>query len=211
MNMHPHYNTPGEMNPRHIGRRLRTASMLPKSILRNLWCARRLHPFPVARFENFCVEPLSASNLIAMTRLYASLNNKPIAPDKKMLLALLGPKLALVVRNGKSGEVVGLAFYYFNARDRLEGTIHVGYSGVIESLRGRGLGTFMRRHALASFATSGLAGVSTRISASNGVSWRVNEKLGFVIVETYFDDELKELRHYMVCGLDRFRNDTTQG
>jgi GNAT superfamily N-acetyltransferase len=205
-NIPPDFTAPAALNPGRIARHLRTAGTLSLSIFRNIWCARSLRPFPVARFEHFCIEPLSAGNLAAMARLYASLNNRPIAPDKRILLMLMGPKLALVVRNEDNGAVEGLAFYYFNARDRLEGTIHVGYSGVIEAARGRGLGTFMRQHALANFAASGLAGVSTRISVSNGASWRVNEKLGFAVVETYFDDEFKELRHYMVCDLNRFRN-----
>ncbi|HYD60716.1 MAG TPA: GNAT family N-acetyltransferase [Noviherbaspirillum sp.] len=196
---------------RGVLHRLRTIGTLPAAILRNVWCARRLRSFPVARFGEFRVEPLAAGTLVAMARLYERLNHRPFAPDKRLLLAMLGSKLALVVRNEASGKVVGLAYYYFNARDRMEGTIHVGYSGVAEDVRGCGLGTFMRRHALANFAASGLGGVSSRISASNGASRRVNEKLGFIIVETYFDDELKELRHYMVCDLNKLRNKFPNG
>jgi RimJ/RimL family protein N-acetyltransferase len=210
----PHLIASAGTIPRGLAHRLRTAVMLPAAILRNVWCTRRLRPFPVARFGEFRVEPLAAGTLAVMARLYENLNHRPLAPDKRLLLAMLGPKLALVVRNEASGAVVGLAYYYFNARDRREGTIHVGYSGVAEDVRGCGLGTFMRRHALTSFAASGLDGVSSRISVSNGASRRVNEKLGFAIVETYFDDEIKELRHYMVCNLDkfrdRFRNGTNQ-
>lgn len=202
--------TPASATLSRIAHRLHTTRAVSAALFRNALCTRRLRTFPEARFGPFRIEPLAAGTFVAMTRLHERLNGRPIPPDKLLLLAFWGEKLSLVVRNDASGAVVGLAYYYFNARDRAEQTIHVGYSGVVQDVRGCGLGTFLRRHALANFAASGLGGVSSRISVSNGASLRVNEKLGFVIIETYFDDDRKELRHYMVCNLNEFRNCTIQ-
>jgi hypothetical protein len=172
---------------------------------RNMWCAKNILPITVVRYREYLIEPISKENLAAADRLYASLSGgKGFGLKRMALLSLLGSRLGLIARDVKTDQVVGVAFYYFNARDRKEDTVHVGFSGLHEAARSVGLGTFMRRHALMNFALSGLTGVSSRISIDNVASLKVNEKLGFVPVETYFDSSLNEVRHYLICDLRKF-------
>jgi L-amino acid N-acyltransferase YncA len=177
-------------------------SSTPLFFARNLYCGIDLNPFTLASFGGFAIEPLSTRHLAAVDDLYAALNRGArLGLQKMALLHLLGSRLCLVARRAGSDEVVGMVVYYFNARDRRDGTVHEGYIGLREADRSGGLGTFMRRHALQNFARSGLRGVSSRISVSNAASLKSNRKLGFVPVETYFDATMGEERHYLICDL----------
>jgi GNAT superfamily N-acetyltransferase len=170
-------------------------------LARNLCCARKIMPFTSARFGVISVEPLSRAYLAAADNLYAEMNCGARLRQMRVLLSMLGPRFCLLARRTDSNEVVGMAIYYFNARDRREGTVHEGYIGLREAERSAGLGTFMRRHALKNFARSGLEGVSSRISVNNLASLKSNTNLGFVPVETYVDPSTGEERHYLVCDL----------
>jgi hypothetical protein len=168
---------------------------------RNLCCARDIMPFPSARFGAISVEPLSRKYLAAADDLYAALNSGVRLRLLRVLLAVFGSRFCLIARRTEGNDVVGIVIYYFNARDRIEDTVHEGYIGLSEAERSAGLGTFMRRHALENFSRSGLAGVSSRISVSNLASLKSNRNLGFVPIETYIDASTGEERHYLVCDL----------
>ncbi|MEN3295667.1 MAG: L-amino acid N-acyltransferase [Burkholderiales bacterium] len=170
-------------------------------LVRNLCCAKEIAPFTSARFGAISVEPLSKAYLAAADNLYAEMNRGARLRLMKVLLSVLGSRFCLLARRTDSNELVGMAIYYFNARDRKEGTVHEGYIGLREAERNLGLGTFIRRHALKNFARSGLEGVSSRISVNNLASLKSNTNLGFVPVETYLDPSTGEERHYLVCEL----------
>ena len=175
--------------------------------VRNLWCGQRLETFPSARFGSFAVEPFHWKNSAEVERTYAALTGgKHLGVQTKAILRVIGSRLCVIARDEKKKEVVGVLIFYFNARDRREGTVHEAYIGLREPVRGAGLGSFMRHHALAHFARLGLAGASSRISVNNLPSLRANQKLGFIPVETYFDNARKEERHYLVCDLTRYRD-----
>lgn len=181
---------------------LAVLSSPPLFFVRNLCCGKDIIPFTAAEFGPFVIEPLSGRYLAAVDDLYAVLNRGArLGLEKTILLRLLGERLCLVARRAGGDELVGMVVYYFNARDRREGTVHEGYIGLREAERGAGLGTFMRRHALENFSRSGLSGVSSRISVGNLASLKSNCRLGFVPVETYFDASMGEERHYLRCDL----------
>lgn len=179
-------------------------STTPAFFARNLWCGKKIVPFKAVCYGRFVVEPLSARYVAKAENLYASLNNGAcLGFQKAAMLRLSGSRFCLVARESSRDELVGMAVYYFNARDRRESTVHEGYIGLREHVRGCGLGIFMRRHALENFSRSGFKGMSSRISISNLPSLLGNRKLGFVPVETYFDPSMGELRHYLVCDFRR--------
>lgn len=172
---------------------------------RNLWTVKGISRFPATRFGAFVIEPFSRKDFFSVSKLYVTLNQgNQLGLQKLTVLWLLGSRLCLVARNADRNEVVGMVIYYFNARDHRDGTIHAGYIGLCKEARGKGLGTFLRRHAMENFARSGLSGVSSRVSVNNLPSLKSNQKLGFVPIETYFDPSMQEERHYLICN---FRSD----
>lgn len=140
--------------------------------------------------------------------LYYNLNEKKrsIVGARRLLYRWFGSRLIMlgVVRKNSNAfsRIVAIDMYYFNRRDLREGTIHEGFVGVELGFEGKGVATMMRRLALEHFTTSGLSGVSSRISLNNKGSLRSAENLGFKSVEKYYDDVLKEWRGYFVAGLD---------
>lgn len=175
-------------------------------VARNLSRARRLPPLPAAAFGPFVVEPLDGATREAAIAFYALLNDgRRLGFAQRLLLRLLGSRLCLIARDVGRNDIVGIAIYYFNAADKRPGTVHAGYSGVAERVRRIGLGTFIRRHALAHFAGAGLAGVSSRVSAGNIASMKTNLKLGFIPVGIPPEPAMKEYVHYLVCDLDAYR------
>lgn len=191
-----------------IRKRLSVAGALSRFAVRNLWCGRALRPFPSTRFGAFVIEPLSAKHFNAAERLYTDLSEgKPLIAQQKIVLRLLGSRLCLVANDVQRGEVVAITFFYFNARDRRERTVHAAFNGIHRNAQGAGLGTFMLKHALENFAHSGLAGVSSRVSLSNPSALKTNKKAGFIPVETYFDSFIGEERHYLVCDLSKQHKD----
>lgn len=191
---------------RALNKVFRTATSLSLFLARNLWCAKDLTPLTPARCGGLCIEPLSSRYLAAAGELFASLNpGVRLGVQRCAVMRLLGSRLCLVVRQADRPQLVGMSVFYFNARDRREGTVHEGYIGLREAECGKGLGTFMRRHALEHFARCGLAGASSRILAGNLPSLKSNLKLGFVPVETCFDPRAGEEQHYLVCDLRSYR------
>lgn len=191
-----------------ITKQLAVAGVLSRFAMRNLWCGRRVRPFPKAEFGSFVIEPLSQQRLDAVERLYSDLSEgKRLNAQQKLALRLLGPRLCLVASDVQRNDVVAITFFYFNARDRRERTVHAAFNGIHRAAQGAGLGTFMLRHALENFARSGLAGVSSRVSLSNPSALKTNKKAGFVPVETYFDPFIGEERHYLICDLSKYQKD----
>jgi GNAT superfamily N-acetyltransferase len=195
-----------------------------RHIVRNLWHARRLAPFPATRFGDYLVEPLQPGRFAAAEELYRMLNpGARLGFAQRLVLRLAGSRLCLIARphpaagtsaagtpaagmpGASSPAVVAFTLFYFNARDIREGTIHAGYNGLHPAAQGAGLGTFMLRHALASHARAGLAGASSRVSTGNRAALKANEKAGFLPLETYFDAAAGEERHYLVCDLGPYR------
>lgn len=181
-----------------------TANAVPAFVLRNLWCGRKLVPFAPAKFGPCTIEAMQPEALACVSATYSRLTSGARLERKKLAtLLLLGPKLCLLARDAGSGNVVGMALYYFNERDRRENTIHEGYIGLHEAMRGQRLGTFMRRQAILHFSKAGLCGMSSRVSCCNLPSLRSGLKLGFEVAETYFDHTWGEERHYLICNFCR--------
>lgn len=175
-------------------------------LMHNVLLARHLPIFSATSFGGVSVSPCQSQFLMHVGNVYSALNDgRRLSLRNQALLHLAGTRLCLVVTDG-SEDVAGMALYYFNARDRREHTVHEGYIGLAPGLRGRGLGTALRKHALAHFSSvPWLKGMSSRVSVSNAPSLNGNLRLGFAPVEEYFDAEMREARCYLVCRFDRHR------
>ena len=183
--------------------------VLLRNVVRNLWLSKQITPFSTVDFGAFSISPLERSDMRSIDAIFASLNaGRPLGVQRTALLWLLGSRLCLVARDAHRGAVVGFAFFYFNERDQKEHTVHEGYIGLAEQVRGQGVATCMLRHALDNFSRSGFSGVSSRVSINNLPALKTNQNLGFVAVDTYFDVAMQEDRQYLVCDLNRYTHMT---
>lgn len=152
-------------------RRIRTLPTIPSTEISGGILVRAYH-----RDDNAAVD--------AMYRDYIGCHLSRLT---KILLSLAGSRLCLVGQD-RSGNVVGMELFYFNARDVRENTIHEGFISVAPQARGKNMASAMRRHSLGHFRKAGLAGVSSRIRADNPASLKSARAVGFSIVEQRGDE-----------------------
>lgn len=177
-------------------------------LYRNLYMTFRIAKITTrSNYRSFCFSGCSSRTVSSVMNLYQKFHEgKKLGLSKNLLLHLAGEKLCLVVTDEQTNEIVGYSLYYFNARDRKEGTVHEGDTYLLPEYRGQGIGTAQRRHALYHFARCPfLKGVSSRVSLNNHASLKSNENLGFKPIERYFDRCMNEERVYMVCDLAPYR------
>lgn len=176
-------------------------------LYRNLNMTYRVAKITRSDYRSFCFSACSFRAVSSVMNLFQKFHEgKKLGLSKNLILRLAGEKLCLVVTDEQTREVVGYSLYYFNARDRKEGTVHEGDTYLLPEYRGKGIGTAQRRHALNHFARCPfLKGVSSRVSLNNHASLKSNENLGFKPIERYFDRSMNEERVYMVCNLAPYR------
>jgi ribosomal protein S18 acetylase RimI-like enzyme len=134
-------------------------------------------------------------------------NNKKINFIRSLLYQLLGNKIILIAvkRDATMERIVGISLYYLNKRDIEGNTVHQGFIGMIPEFSNKGIGTDLGEYALKHFSKHGFLGISTRISVSNIPSIKSAEKVGFKILEKYYDHNLNEDRYYMVCNARKIK------
>lgn len=168
-------------------------------VLRNVFMAIRMPDLPHINEHVVELGPFRRKDLRGVKHLYASCNRGGgLSFERQLVLWLVGGGLCLTVKN-PSGGLVGVSIFYFNDKDRRDGTVHEGFIGLTSEYQSKGLGTRMRRVALEHFKSGGLKGVSSRVSLSNVRSLKGNLNIGYVPVEKYYDNVLAEERYYMVC------------
>lgn len=161
----------------------------------------------IKKIESTCHEKISIKACSSRYResafnLYLLANNaRKIGVANYIVWRFLFNKLCFVAVN-EHGVVEGIAFYYFNVRDIKDKTVHQAFTGVSEDSRGKGIATLLRKSAISQFSTSGIGGISSRVSKNNIPSLKVNLKLGFKPVEEYFDPAMQEERYYLICRFE---------
>ncbi len=165
----------------------------------NVLLAKKFSCFPSDINDELILRAYNKSDIEETNVIVDKLNNG-IGFDfpRRVLYRLAGSKLILVAVSLSTGKVAGVQIFYFNSRDVAENTIHEGFVGVLPEYQGKGFSSKLRKHAIESFSRTGLSGISTRISISNIRSFRSAQRLGFRIVETYYDPDMAEKRCYLV-------------
>lgn len=194
----------------NIKRTLRIPKLLFVAVIflgRNLKATICMHKIPKAIYKNIEFIPCTKQHVSSINKLYMDYNcGKPLGMAKKALLRLAGDKLCVVSREITTQKLIGMSLYYFNKRDIKESTVHEGYTLVIPSFCGKGIGTAQRLHGLQHFSeNSQLRGMTSRISLNNISSLKSNFNLGFKKIERYYDSNLQEERYYLFCDLDIYR------
>jgi len=158
----------------------------------------RLAGFQTLGDSHFRVRGATRADIITLDKLYRMLpHGEGLESRFTWLLRLSGRRYCLIAEDS-GGRIAGFTLYYFNARDGADGTIHEGFIGVDSDYRGRGVSSLLRHEAVRHFKATGLKGMSTRISVSNDASMSLALRLGFQVVERYFDPAWREDRAYLV-------------
>lgn len=152
------------------------------------------------QYENYLIRGATIYDLEQLKKIYRQLNKGEFSKTHIKLLIKCPEKLLLVAEKkvNTSIQIVGMDMFYINPRDFKQKTVHEGFIGVLPDYEGQGIATQMRKDAIRHFTSSGFKGISTRISKNNIGSLRSAEKLGFVPIETYFDEAMQEERHYLI-------------
>lgn len=178
-----------------LASKIRSATLLVRSIL----AFSLMKPVAIHECKGVLVGGAFAADIVPAGKVYAELNNKNFSFPQKIIIRFFSRKMLIVAK--AYGDVVGVNLYYFNGRDFREKTIHEGFLGVLPRYQGKGIGGMMKKVAIKHFSTTGLEGVSSRISKNNSPSMAAAKKLGFNVVETYFDKNFNEERHYLIRNI----------
>jgi ribosomal protein S18 acetylase RimI-like enzyme len=100
---------------------------------------------------------------------------------------------------GINNKILASILFYFNDRDIIEKTIHLGFIAVSKDTRNTGIGSKILKYAINDLKTrTNVRGISSRVTISNLASLNLHLKNGFEIVEEYFDNERGEKRAYLI-------------
>lgn len=180
-------------------RKVRRSSAALLFLAQNAASARHLSKIESITSGSYTVRGLSKRDLESVENIYRSLHDgKALSHQKRKLVRFLGDRIGFGLFREETSNLVGIGVYYFNGRDVDERTVHEGFTGLLPSCQGAGLGSWLRSVAIAHFEKNGLAGVSSRITAGNMKSLKSNERLGFELIERYYDAALGEDRLYLV-------------
>lgn len=167
-------------------------------LLINIAASIQVKKIEIKELDDYQVTSLNSDNKAGAFNVYEKYSSaKKMSLQNKATWTLLGNKFCFVAEDNE-GNVIGVALYYVNKRDKKDGTIHACFSGVTENARGKGVATQLRSRAIKHFKENGFKGISSRVSLSNQKSLSVNLKLGFEPMETYYDESMQEERHYLV-------------
>lgn len=182
--------------------KLKTLTVIGKNVRRSLSIPnfRLAESAGVYLFRGFV-----RSDMPSIQNLYTSTTGLPLPLFNRLLLTLCGPRLCIVAL-APDGSLVGFDQFFFNDRDLKENTVHEGYVAVAKTHERRGLASAMRRLSAKHFASAGLYGISTRISADNIASMASAVKTGFRSIENYIDPDTREARSYLVADISSFRS-----
>lgn len=169
-------------------------------LLRNYRASRNLSGCSFKRLKDITLRPFYKQDFKSVDNLYRKYHSGGLPLRLKVLLLLMGQRLCVILES-PANKAFGFEIYYFNPRDIEEGTVHQAFTCV--NITGKGLGTALRRHSLDYFASHGFRGVSSRVSLSNLPSLKSNMKLGFKVIEQYFDEEMQEERAYLRVELNK--------
>lgn len=173
------------------------------SLLRNVYRLRRVSLMECCTDNGVTYRGFRRDDFEQVAQIYTELNNGAVFSKWLGWLyrAVGGRCLLVAVKNGcdGGGRIVGINMYYLNLRDLREDTVHEGFIGVNPADSGRGIATRMRILSRKHFELAKFKGISTRISRNNIASLHSAEKLGFEIVDEYFDLSNDDIRYYMTC------------
>lgn len=181
-----------------LPRKLQT---LIQSTLRDLWMGLAMRVVVPDGSGEVLYRGLRRAEVPVLEKLYAELSGvKRLPLHLRCVYRIFGNRMVVVAidESNGAGDIIGIDMFYFNDRDLRDRTIHEGFIGVIQTFRGRGIATGLRRCAIRSFRDDRIVGISTRIDIDNVMSMNSAINTGFKPLERYRDERLGVDRYYLV-------------
>lgn len=167
-------------------------------IRNNYYAAKEVPDIDKTTFAKYSYSGYQRQDYVAIGKLFNEAFHTPFSNRNKLLLKLLGAKTCYVARNINS-QVLASILFYFNYRDIIEKTIHLGFIAVSKDIRNTGIGSNILKYAVNDLEKrTDVCGISSRVTVSNLASMNVHLKTGFEIEEEYFDNERGEKRAYLI-------------
>jgi len=161
-------------------------------------------------YDGLIYRGLNRTEVFRLDKLYIEMSGtRNLAWHLRVVYWLIGNRMVIVAarRTEHHDQVVGFDMFYFNERDTQEGTIHEGFIGVLPEYRGMGIATNLRRHAINNFRRDIVRGITSRIDSDNIPSLKSAFKVGFQIIEKYYDIVCEKDRYYLVKRFDSSTHD----
>jgi GNAT superfamily N-acetyltransferase len=170
-------------------------------IVRNIYASLFLKPIPeITLNERIIICGTTIKELQEALQIYSFFNNgNNINMPKYITCFFISKKAVFIVKDKTTNKIIGTELYYFNQKDIKENTIHQSFRVVLPQYQGFGIGTALTNYAISNFKNTMFSGISSRVSLNNIASLRSNMKLGFKLVEKYFDNAMQENRYYLIC------------
>lgn len=170
-----------------------------KFLFQNIRHASKLARINTGEAGEIVIRGMKNADVAQVNAILLLLNNGAgLSWSRRLLYQSVGTRIGFVAVKTQVNEIIGADLFYFNPRDLSENTIHEGFIGVLPAYQGQGVASRLRSHAIEILGKSKLAGISTRISVANAGSFKSADKMGFQVVDRYFDSGIGEERCYLV-------------
>lgn len=169
------------------------------NFIKNVMRANKLPEVHTHSSNNFSISSYKPKYLKQIMVLHEKELNSKLSYEKRLLLMIIGTKICYIAMSNETQQVLGFILFYFNRRDFIEKTIHLGAIAVHRDFQGKKIGSQLLKFSIENLSKSSLIkGISSRISLDNITSLKLHQHFGFNIHTTYFDSNEKKERAYMM-------------
>lgn len=169
------------------------------NFIKNMMQAKKLPEVNTHYSSNFSISSYKPKYLKQIMELYEKELNTNLSYEKKLLLMIIGTRICYIAISNETQQVLGFILFYFNRRDFIEKTIHLGAIAIHRDFQGKKIGSQLLKFSIENLSKSSvIKGISSRISLDNIASVKLHKHFGFNIHTTYFDITEKKERAYMM-------------
>lgn len=185
-----------------VGRRfIKIVGIAPLLInfIKNVMHAKKLPEINTHHSNNFSISSYKPKYLKQILELHEKELPSRLSYIKKLLLMIIGTRICYIAFSNETQRVLGFILFYFNRRDLIEKTIHLGAIAVHKDFQGKKIGSQLLKFSIENLLKSSVfTGISSIISLDNTASLKLHQHFGFNIHTTYFDTEKKKEYTYMM-------------
>lgn len=180
---------------------IRVVCIIPlfMNFIKNVMRAKKLPEIDTHFSDNFSICSYKPKYLKQIREIHEKELNIKLSYEKKLLLMIIGTKICYIAINNETQQVLGFVLFYFNKKDFIVKTIHLGAIAVHRDFQRKKIGSQLLKFSIENLSKSSLIkGISSRISLDNIASVKLHKYFRFNTHTTYFDIDEKKERAYMM-------------